>query len=81
MFLCLDYDFFWLGRVPCRSVKLVGMVVGVIVYEKRIIYTSNFIPLRVHDSGMLTVFVSLKLMMVLRLSTATIHNHTPRSRR
>ncbi|KAF8800619.1 hypothetical protein BYT27DRAFT_7199774, partial [Phlegmacium glaucopus] len=33
------YDFFWLGRVPCRSVKLVGIVVGVIVYEKRIIYT------------------------------------------
>ena len=41
MYLCQDHDFFWLGRVPCRSVKLVGMVVGVIIYEKRIIYTSK----------------------------------------
>ncbi|TFK20888.1 hypothetical protein FA15DRAFT_598905 [Coprinopsis marcescibilis] len=32
-------DFFWLGRVPCRNVRLVGMVVGVTVYESRIIYT------------------------------------------
>ena len=39
--VCQDYDFFWLGRVPCRSVKLVGLVVGVVVYEKRIVYTSK----------------------------------------
>ncbi|KAH6918054.1 succinate:fumarate antiporter [Coprinopsis sp. MPI-PUGE-AT-0042] len=32
-------DFFWLGRVPCRNVKITGMVVGVSVYESRIIYT------------------------------------------
>ncbi|PPQ70626.1 hypothetical protein CVT26_010054 [Gymnopilus dilepis] len=32
-------DFFWLGSVPCTSVRVVGMVVGIQVYEKRIIYT------------------------------------------
>ncbi|KAF8962534.1 hypothetical protein BDZ97DRAFT_1920357 [Flammula alnicola] len=34
-----NYDFFWLGSVPCRSVKVVGMVVGVQVYDKKILYT------------------------------------------
>ncbi|KIM46715.1 hypothetical protein M413DRAFT_440301 [Hebeloma cylindrosporum] len=34
-----SYDFFWLGSVPCRIVKVVGMVVGIHVYEKKIIYT------------------------------------------
>ncbi|KAF7980580.1 hypothetical protein HWV62_37759 [Athelia sp. TMB] len=34
-----DADFFWLGRVPCRVVRIVGMVVGIQVYEKRITYT------------------------------------------
>lgn len=46
--LCLDYDFNWLGRVPCRSVKIVGMVVGIKDYESRRIYTgmmSFFSPL------------------------------------
>ncbi|KIL62748.1 hypothetical protein M378DRAFT_165413 [Amanita muscaria Koide BX008] len=32
-------DFYWLGRVPCRSVRLVGLVVGVQVYESRILYS------------------------------------------
>ncbi|KDR78405.1 hypothetical protein GALMADRAFT_155343 [Galerina marginata CBS 339.88] len=32
-------EFFWLGSVPCSFVKLVGMIVGVQVYEKRIMYT------------------------------------------
>jgi hypothetical protein len=32
-------DFFWLGRVPCRTVRIVGLVVGVKTYEKRIVYT------------------------------------------
>ncbi|TFK32015.1 hypothetical protein BDQ12DRAFT_617837 [Crucibulum laeve] len=32
-------DFFWLGRVPCRTVKVVGMVIGVQAYEKRVIYS------------------------------------------
>ncbi|KAE9406748.1 hypothetical protein BT96DRAFT_851400 [Gymnopus androsaceus JB14] len=31
-------DFWWLKRVPCRSVKIVGMVVGVQTYERRILY-------------------------------------------
>ncbi|GLB39221.1 hypothetical protein LshimejAT787_0603830 [Lyophyllum shimeji] len=34
-----DANFFWLGRVPCRTVRIVGLVVGVQVYEKRIRYT------------------------------------------
>jgi Telomere regulation protein Stn1 len=33
--------FWWLGSVPCRSVKFVGMLVGAKAYEKRTIYTSN----------------------------------------
>ena len=37
-------DFFWLGRVPCRTVLLVGLVVGVQVYERRICYTCVFLP-------------------------------------
>ncbi|KAF8901056.1 hypothetical protein CPB84DRAFT_1778363 [Gymnopilus junonius] len=32
-------DLFWLGPVPCSSVKIVGMIVGIRVYEKKIIYT------------------------------------------
>ncbi|KII87869.1 hypothetical protein PLICRDRAFT_112232 [Plicaturopsis crispa FD-325 SS-3] len=34
-----DGDFFWLKSVPCRNVKLVGMVVGVAEWEKRIVYS------------------------------------------
>ncbi|KAK7032727.1 Stn1 domain-containing protein [Favolaschia claudopus] len=33
-----DAEFFWLGRIPCRSVKLVGLVVGIQAYESRIVY-------------------------------------------
>lgn len=36
----VDYDFNWLGRVPCRSVKIAGMVVGIKDYESKRIYTS-----------------------------------------
>lgn len=34
-----DYDFYWLGRVPCRNVRLVGLVIGVSVYPKKIVYS------------------------------------------
>ncbi|KAI0325935.1 hypothetical protein GY45DRAFT_1286387 [Cubamyces sp. BRFM 1775] len=34
-----DMEFFWLGRFPCRTVHLVGLVVGVAVWEKRTVYT------------------------------------------
>ncbi|CAA7267232.1 unnamed protein product [Cyclocybe aegerita] len=34
-----NYDFYWLGRRPCRTVKVLGMIVGIQVYEKRIIYS------------------------------------------
>ncbi|KAJ7187263.1 hypothetical protein C8R46DRAFT_1342410 [Mycena filopes] len=33
-----DAEFFWLGRVPCRSVKLVGWLAGVQAFEKRVVY-------------------------------------------
>ncbi|KAJ3817563.1 hypothetical protein F5880DRAFT_1492718 [Lentinula raphanica] len=31
-------EFWWLKRVPCRTVKIVGVVVGIQTYEKRISY-------------------------------------------
>ncbi|KAF9500729.1 hypothetical protein BDN71DRAFT_1440210 [Pleurotus eryngii] len=34
-----DVDYFWLGRVPCRTAMIVGTVVGVNVFEKRTVYT------------------------------------------
>ncbi|KAH0582043.1 hypothetical protein H2248_011703 [Termitomyces sp. 'cryptogamus'] len=34
-----EVDFYWLGRVPCRSVRIAGLLVGIQVYEKRIRYT------------------------------------------
>lgn len=36
-----DVDFFWLGRVPCRSVRVVGLIVGVQAYEKRVVYSGE----------------------------------------
>jgi hypothetical protein len=39
--LFVDYDFGWLGRVPCRSAKIAGMVVGIKDYESKRIYTST----------------------------------------
>ncbi|EKM58092.1 uncharacterized protein PHACADRAFT_171327 [Phanerochaete carnosa HHB-10118-sp] len=35
----MDPDFFWLGRVPCRSVTICGVVVGVQQYEQRTLYS------------------------------------------
>ena len=32
----IGYEFFWLGRVPCRTVQVVGMVVAVDVYEGKV---------------------------------------------
>ncbi|KAI0792405.1 hypothetical protein C8Q75DRAFT_752673 [Abortiporus biennis] len=34
-----DAEYFWLGRIPCRAVRLVGLVVGVQVFEKRTVYS------------------------------------------
>ncbi|KAI0642726.1 hypothetical protein C8Q79DRAFT_1096396 [Trametes meyenii] len=34
-----DLEYFWLGRIPCRTVYVVGVVVGVQVWEKRTVYT------------------------------------------
>lgn len=52
----LDPDFFWLGRVPCRNVQVVALVVGVTQYEERASYICTFpvlfvylIPLPMRD--------------------------------
>ncbi|KAG1823528.1 uncharacterized protein BJ212DRAFT_1324897, partial [Suillus subaureus] len=34
-----DADFYWLGHIPCRTVIIVGIVVGIQDYEKRTMYT------------------------------------------
>ncbi|TBU22351.1 hypothetical protein BD311DRAFT_792253 [Dichomitus squalens] len=34
-----DMEYFWLGRLPCRTVRLVGLLVGVAVWDKRTVYT------------------------------------------
>ena len=41
-----DMEYFWLGRIPCRSVELVGVLVGIQVYEQRIVYTCELRSLR-----------------------------------
>lgn len=38
-------DFYWLGRVPCRNVRVVGLVVEVTQYEFRTLYTGEEKPL------------------------------------
>ena len=61
-----DPDFYWLGRVPCRTVLFYGLVVGVQTYETRTLY-----------SGMCIRYAHkclwnncLQLTMALRSSTA-----------
>lgn len=39
----VDLDFYWLGKFPCRTFKLVGTVVGIDDYEARRIYTGSFV--------------------------------------
>ncbi|KAF7311929.1 Stn1 domain-containing protein [Mycena indigotica] len=34
-----EAEFYWVGRVPVRTVRLVGMVVGVQAYESRVVYS------------------------------------------
>jgi hypothetical protein len=36
---CIEHEFFWLGRVPCRSVRIMGLVIGVQQKEKETWYT------------------------------------------
>lgn len=36
-----DPDFYWLGRVPCRTALFFGMVVGVQTYEQRTVYSGE----------------------------------------
>ena len=41
----VDMEYFWLGRIPCRTVELVGVLVGIQVYEQRIVYACELRPL------------------------------------
>ncbi|KAH9833316.1 uncharacterized protein C8Q71DRAFT_197668 [Rhodofomes roseus] len=34
-----EVEYFWLGRIPCRTVELVGVLVGIQPFEQRILYT------------------------------------------
>ena len=46
----VDMEYFWLGRIPCRTVELVGVLVGIQVYEQRIVYACELRPLFYVDS-------------------------------
>ncbi|KAI0346480.1 hypothetical protein BDW22DRAFT_1352573 [Trametopsis cervina] len=35
----VDPDYFWLGNVPCRSILVYGIVVGIQIYEQRVVYS------------------------------------------
>ncbi|KAH9919815.1 uncharacterized protein B0H18DRAFT_957326 [Fomitopsis serialis] len=34
-----EAEYFWLGRIPCRTVELLGVLVGIQAFEQRIVYT------------------------------------------
>ncbi|KAG1741745.1 hypothetical protein EDD22DRAFT_851671 [Suillus occidentalis] len=36
-----NFDFYWLGHVPCRSVHIVGVVVGIDVTDRWTVYTKR----------------------------------------
>ena len=36
----IGFDFYWLGNTPCRKVEVCGVIVGIQVFEKKIMYTS-----------------------------------------
>lgn len=36
-----DVDFYWLGRVPCRNVRVLGLLVGVVPLETRVVYSGT----------------------------------------
>jgi hypothetical protein len=38
----VDFELYWLGRVPCRSVKLVGLIIAVDKYESRVRVRSEY---------------------------------------
>jgi hypothetical protein len=37
----LDIEAYWLGNVPCRNVRLVGILIAATEYESRSIYLST----------------------------------------
>jgi len=82
--LFVDYDFGWLGRVPCRSVKIAGMVVGIKGYDSKRIYTSTAphpstlsILIYVRNTSQLTTTREL-LNATIRIS---LHPSAPRNER
>ncbi|KAF5372835.1 hypothetical protein D9758_001655 [Tetrapyrgos nigripes] len=34
-----DEEYYWIGNIPCRTVRIVGMIVGVQRYENKVVYT------------------------------------------
>jgi hypothetical protein len=42
--------YYLLGRVPCRSVSLVAIVVGAVAYEHRILYSCEYYYLSLHHT-------------------------------
>ena len=80
----VDYDFGWLGRVPCRSVKIAGMVIGIKDYESKRIYTSTA-PLPSSLSILIYTRNASQLMTTPESLNATIrislHPSVPRNER
>lgn len=70
-----DLDFYWLGRVPCRSFKLVGTIVGIADYEARRVYTSKR---RVRLVSIILLIQFFQLTMELLLLSAYIDLYHPR---
>lgn len=79
-----DYDFNWLGRVPCRSAKIAGMVIGIKDYESKRIYTSAF-PLCSSLSILIHRHNNVQLTTIPGSSSVTIrislHHSAPRNER
>ena len=82
--LSADYDFNWLGRVPCRSAKIAGIVIGIKDYESKRIYTSAFamssslsILTYTHNTLQLTTIPG-SLNVTIRIS---LHHSVPRNER
>ncbi|KAH7887028.1 hypothetical protein F5I97DRAFT_1095264 [Phlebopus sp. FC_14] len=66
-----DADFFWLGHIPCRTVLLVAMVVGVQVYENRTLYTV--------DDGTAVIDCILRHAVLPKSTTTSSGKHATRS--
>ncbi|THV07917.1 hypothetical protein K435DRAFT_959384 [Dendrothele bispora CBS 962.96] len=34
-----DEEYYWIGNIPCRTIRIVGMIVGVQRFDKKVVYT------------------------------------------